>query len=113
MIFLNKHKDLPIVAHGVKHDRDKVLTQAFKKVDNLDALPPKERWRCSLDLADEKKIPTKYKSLDDLLVHFNLAKRDEDVKHDALKDARLAAQVYMCLMKAPKPKKTTLGFPFP
>ena len=30
--FLNEYKDLPIVAHYVNHDRDRVLTKAFKKL---------------------------------------------------------------------------------
>ena len=32
MNFLNTHKDLPIIAHGVEHDRDKVLVPAFLRV---------------------------------------------------------------------------------
>ena len=50
--FLNEHPDLPIVAHGIKHDYYKVLRPAFQRVDNLMDLPKAGRWRCTIDLAD-------------------------------------------------------------
>ena len=77
MNYLNIMKDLPIVAHNVEYDRDKVLKPAFKKVGNLDAMPPDSRWRCTLELAN--KIPgLNMVTLDDALEHFGFERRDVD-----------------------------------
>ena len=109
MNYLNIMKDLPIVAHNVQHDRDKVLKPAYKKVDNLDALPPDSRWRCTQEMAN--KIPgLNMISLDDALEHFGHERRDLDKPHDALEDARCAAKVYMSIMAMPEMKKAKLGF---
>ena len=109
MNYLNIMKDLPIVAHNVEHDRDKVLKPAFKKVDNLDALSPDSRWRCTLEMAS--KIPgLKMMTLDDVLDHFGHERRDVEKPHDALEDARCAAKVYMSMMAMPEMKKGKLGF---
>ena len=109
MNYLNIMKDLPIVAHNVEHDRDKVLMPAFKKVGNLDALPPDSRWRCTQEMAN--RIPfLNMVTLDDALEHFGHERRDVDKHHDALEDARLAAKVYMSIMAMPEMKKGKLGF---
>ena len=50
--FLNEHPDLPIVAHNVEYDRDTVLKKAFDRVDNVNSLPPAERWRCTLKMSE-------------------------------------------------------------
>ena len=90
MNYLNIHKDLPIVAHWAKYDRDKVLYRAFEKVGNLDKLPPKERWRCTYDLAGNfPKLKTT--TLDDVLEYCNYQRRDHDKPHDAYTDCYLTA----------------------
>ena len=50
--FLNQKKDLPIVAHNVKYDRDQVLTPAFKRVKTEGFLPPEGRWKCTFEMTD-------------------------------------------------------------
>jgi DNA polymerase III epsilon subunit-like protein len=47
MNFLNLHRELPIVAHNAKHDRDQCLKPAFEKVGNLKNLAEEERWKCT------------------------------------------------------------------
>ena len=109
MNYLNTHKDLPIVAHYAKYDRDKVLYRAFKKVGNLDKLPPKERWRCTFDLACS--IPDiKDTTLDGVLDYCNYERRDNDQPHNALTDCVLTAQIYMKMMTRPPPPVSKLGF---
>ena len=109
MHYLNNQRDLPIVAHYVNYDRDKVLRPAFKKVDNLDALPPNSRWRCTQEMGF--KVPgLNMVTLDDALEHFGHDRRDVDKPHDALEDARCAAKVYMSIMAMPDMKKGKLGF---
>ena len=67
--FLNTYKDLPIVAHNVDYDRDKVLKPAFAMVDNSSKLPSDERWGCTWKMAQDLYHDKNY-SLDDVLVHF-------------------------------------------
>ena len=106
--FLNEHPDLPIVAHKVKFDRDEVLKPAFKKVENDERLPKKERWRCTLAMAKVYgKIPVCF--LDECLKHFKIEGRGDDL-HDAVTDARLAGELYMALMNQPVKKTRSLGF---
>lgn len=50
--FLSEFSDLPIIAHGVHHDRDDVLRAAFKRVDNIMQFPEAKRWRDTLDYAE-------------------------------------------------------------
>ena len=108
MNLLNRHPDLPIVAHNVKYDRDDVLKPAFTKVKNLDKLPPQQRWRCTLAMA--KFVPKLFVyDLVSCLDHFKIEGREGD-KHDALEDCRLTAKFYMELMNRPESKNTTLGF---
>ena len=100
MYFLNAFKDQPIVAHYVEHDRDQVLSKAFEKASSQDILPPKDRWRCTFEMA--KQLPgIKTCQLDDVLEYFNYERRDPEAKHDALEDCRLTAKVYMEMMKRP------------
>ena len=42
--FLDKERDLPIVAHNAEYDRDDVLKPAYRKLGLLDTLPDEERW---------------------------------------------------------------------
>ena len=88
MNFLNEEKDLQIVAHNVGYDRDSVLAKAFKKVGNEDKLPSKDRWDCTQEMALYK-MGSIIASLDELLWRFGLEERDEEEKHDALKDCFL------------------------
>ena len=97
------------MAHGKKHDYNKVLRPAFQRVDNFKVLPKPERWRCTIDLAD--RLPKcEIKLLDEVLEHCGFERREEDALHDALDDAQLAAKVYMYLIKQPEPYKSHLGF---
>ena len=107
--FLNTHKDLPIVTHNVAYDRDTVLSKAFEKVGNFDKLPPKERWKCTMKMAQGFPDITVW-SLDGVLDHFGLEGRDEDKPHDALVDCILTAAAYMKLMTKPPPPTSSLGF---
>ena len=50
--FLTECLDYPIVAHGVKFDRDKVLKPAFKKAGASHLMPPDARWRCTIDMSE-------------------------------------------------------------
>ena len=94
--FLNEHSDLPIVAHGVRHDRDRVLKPAFEKVDNLGQLPMRSRWRCTVAMS--KQLPGLcFSHLNEVLEYCGFDRRDEEY-HCALKDCRLAAKVYMAMM---------------
>ena len=101
--FLNREQDLPIVAHGVKYDRDAVLNPAFQRVWCSWLMPSDERWVCTYELARQRTDlvprPTP-KGLDSLLGHFGLEQRDPEAKHDAYIDCIKTAQLYMKL-KAP------------
>ena len=110
MNFLNEHKDLPIIAHNVKHDRDQCLKPAFEKVGNLKNLADDERWRCTYEMSS--KVPyLSYRNLDDILEHFGFDRRNMDELHNATNDCRLTAKIYMKLVEVPDPKKNpTLGF---
>ena len=88
MNFLNEEKDLQIVAHNVRYDRDFVLAKAFKKVGNEDKLPSIDRWDCT-QLMAAYKLGSYLASLDELLYKFGLEERDEEEKHDALNDCFL------------------------
>ena len=100
--------DYPIVAHGVKHDLNLVLAPAFKRFERTNLLPDVSRWKCTLNLCyKEPKI--KYRGLDNVCSVLELPMRDPDGEHDALEDAKLAANVYMELMQRPEPKASALG----
>lgn len=74
--FLNVKKDLPIVAHCIKFDRDQVLKPAFKKLEMVDQMPEDTRWRCTLNMCD--RVPDlDNMSLDGLLEYFGFEPRDE------------------------------------
>ena len=107
--FLNDHEDLPIVAHNVEYDRDKVLKKAFSKVNSPSILPPDDRWLCTFEMADVM-LDLDSKTLDDLLEHFGFERREEDAHHEAIQDCELTAKKYMELMKTKKPKVSSLGF---
>ena len=109
MIFLNEHPDLPIVAHNVEHDRDKVLNKAFERVENTEALPPNRRWRCTFNKSKGLN-GLQHLMLDDVLEYFDFERRGEDDLHDAVTDCELTAKIYMKLMARPKPKKSIYGF---
>ena len=109
MKFLNKGEQLPIVSFNIKYDKDKVLKPAFKKLD-LDNLEATEaRWRCAQELC-KRTENWKIWSLDDALEHFGFDRREPDMFHDALDDARLAAKVYMEAIQLPPLKEAKLGF---
>ena len=107
--FLNTHPDLPIVTHNVKYDRDKVLRPAFEKLEAVHLLPPEKRWRCTYELS-ERCQGLLVRTLDSVLEHFGFEPRDEEEKHDAIRDCELTAKIYMELMKLPEPKRAELGF---
>ena len=107
--FLNLRPDYPIVVYGKKHDYGKVMKPAFERVGNLAKLPPEERWRDALDMAQRIPDLISY-SLDEVLEQCGYERRDEDLNHDAVHDAWLCAQVYMKLIKMPDPKNPELGF---
>ena len=50
------------------------------------------------------------KSLDDVLEHCGFERREEDEPHDAIEDAKLAAKLYMFLIRQPEPYKSHLDF---
>ena len=103
MNYLNTNKDFPIIAFNAQYDRDKVLKPAYKKVNNLDRLPPDNRWRCALEMAC--KVPgLNVFTLDDVLEHFGHERRDMNKYHEALEDARCTAKVYMSMMAMPEIK---------
>lgn len=107
--FLTKHEDLPIVAFFIGYDRDKVLSPAFRRLGLEEMDAQASRWRCAQALCKRTRN-WKVLSLDDALSHFGYDRRDEDDPHDALEDARLAAQVYMAAMKLTPLKDGILGF---
>lgn len=95
--YLNQHPDLPIVAHNVAYDRDKVLKSAFARVENLDGLPKAGRWRCTMELSE--RLPNSYiKNLDAVLQDCGFDSRDWDSIHDAVIDAQCCAKIYMHLI---------------
>ena len=107
--FLELRPGLPIVAHGMKYDRDKVLKPAFKRVENQERFPEWSRWKNTQDLM--YKLPDRYTfSLDEALDLCGLEPRDEDAMHDAVADAKHAGLFYMKLIKMPEPYKSKLGF---
>ena len=96
--FLTEHPDLPIVAHNESYDHWKVLKPAYDRVDNVKNLPKKERWRCTMKLAQQKFIRDDY-FLDAVLLSCGLEPREDDEPHDAMNDAQLTAGAYMYLVK--------------
>ena len=50
------------------------------------------------------------RTLNGLLEHFGFEAREEGVKHDALTDCILTANVYMEIVKLPEVKTASLGF---
>ena len=76
--FLNKYPKIPIVAHAVKFDRDKVLMPALSRVNMQHLMPPKSRWRCTLDLSD-RCVDLPDKALETIYTYFGYEERaDED-----------------------------------
>ena len=110
MNFLNEHKDLPIVAHYAKHDREQCLKPAFKKVGNNKLLAEDKRWMCTYEMSF--KVPClPLRTLDDVLEHFNYERRNVEELHSAINDCRLTAKIFMKLVEVPDLKKNpTLGF---
>ena len=76
--FLNKYPNIPIVAHAAKYDRDMVLMPALSRVNMQHMMPPKSRWRCTLDLSD--RCPDLFgKELETIYTYFGYEERaDED-----------------------------------
>ena len=112
MNFLNEHKDLPIVAHYVKHDRDKVLRPVFKSVDNEAAMPPDSRWRCTCEMAQEVTDLTVC-TLDDVVTHFKIEGKGRGKYHEAFTDCELTAEIYKRMVNKQPKKKSPLGFVIP
>ena len=109
MAFLNIRKELPIVSFHIGYDRDRVLQPAFKRL-GLEALDgARDRWRCAQELC-KRTGNWRIWNLDEALEHFGFERREEDTYHDALHDARLAAQVYMQAMQLPPLKTAEFGF---
>ena len=106
--YLNVNKDIPIVAHNVGHDRDKVLKPAFEKVSNK-SLPLDNRWVCTWEMSKEK-TDLRAHSLEDVLDLYDLGGRDPKAKHDAVTDCHLTAKIYMKMMEKPDKKKDGFGF---
>ena len=90
------------MAHNAKYDRDDVLKEAFLQVGVT--MIGDERWKCTMEMAgDHPRVPSYMsRGLDELLEHFGHKRREEDAKHDALNDCRLAAKIYMELCKKTK-----------
>ena len=86
------------MAHNESYDHWKVLKPAFDRVDNVKNLPKKERWRCTMKLAQQKFIRDDY-FLDAVLLSCGLEPREDDEPHDAMNDAQLTAGAYMYLVK--------------
>ena len=107
--FLDIKNEWPITSFNVEFDRDKVLKPAFKLVGLEDELAADDRWRCAQELC-KRTENWKLWSLDDALEHFGFDRRKDDEFHDALHDARLAAQVYMKAIKLKPLKDSGLGF---
>ena len=87
--YFNVNKDIPIVAHNVVYDRDKVLKPAFEKVSNK-SLPMDSRWVCTCELSKEK-TDLQNHSLEDVLEHYDFQGRDPKANHDAVTDCHLTA----------------------
>lgn len=102
--FLNERKDLPIVAHSAKYDRDEVLGPAFDRVENIRNLPDSSRWRCTYSLSF--RLPkVGARNLDEVLVALGMEARKEDAPHNAIQDAMLCGEVYKKLIKLQNPSK--------
>lgn len=84
--FLNAHPDIPIVTHGVRYDRDKVFRPTFEKLNAGYCMPVESRWRCTLKMS-ERCPGLLLRTLDEVLEYFKYERRDEDEKHDAIKDS--------------------------
>ena len=96
--FINQYPNIPIVAHAVKFDRDRVLMPALSKVNMQHMMPLKTRWRCTLDLSDRiKGLPDK--GLETVYTHIGFEERNDDDQHEAEKDCEAAAQIFMHLME--------------
>ena len=54
--------------------------------------------------------PSYIESLDALLSYLGCEEREEDEKHEAVKDCQSAAQIYMKMAVMPPPKKAKLGW---
>ena len=107
--FLNQYPNLPIVAHNMTYDRDDVLRPVFKKLDIEKLMPKEQRWKCTVEMS--KQWPKFIiNSLDALLSYLGCEEREEDEKHDAVKDCQYAAQIYMKMAVMPPPKKAKLGW---
>ena len=86
-----------------------MLRPAFEKLDAAHLLPPEKRWRCTFELS-ERCQGLLVRTLDSGLEHFGFDPRDEEEKHDAIRDCELTAKIYMELMELPEPNKAALGF---
>ena len=102
--FLNERKDLPIVAHSAKYDRDEVLGPAYDRVGNIKNLPDSSRWRCTFELS--YRLPkSNARNLDEVLEALGMNPRKDDEPHNAIHDAMLCGEVYKKLIKLQNPSK--------
>ena len=107
--FLNQQDQFPIVAFFAGYDRNRVLKPAFKKLGLDDMEKMDGRWICAQERCKRTR-DWKVLGLDDALEHFGFEARRENDSHDALVDARLAAQVYMAASMLTPLKSSLLGF---
>ena len=107
--FLNIKPDYPIVTHNVEYDRDKVLRPAFEKLEVGHLMPVDKRWKCTMDMTKEF-AGLFCRSLDALLSWLEFDEREEEDKHEALKDCEATAMAYMKLKAMPPRKKAKLGW---
>ena len=86
-----------------------MLKPAYKKLGLDDMEKMDARWTCAQERCKRSK-DWKVVSLDDALEKFGFQPRGEHDHHDALVDARLAAQVYMAASMLAPLKSSLLGF---
>ena len=107
--FLNKYPNIPIVAHAVKFDRDMVLMPALSRVNMQHLMPPKSRWRCTLDLSDRCQ-DLFGKELETIYTYFGYEERADEDQHEAEKDCEATAKIFMKLMELPPITKVEVDF---
>ena len=100
---------MPIVAFHAGYDRDKVLKPAYQVIGSNEMVAMDQRWVCAQERC-KRTGNWKVIGLDDALEHFGFEKREEGDSHNALVDARLAAQVYMAASTLAPLKSSLLGF---
>ena len=82
---------------------------ALSRVNMQHLMPPKSRWRCTLDLSD-RCVDIPDKALEIIYTYFGYEERADEDQHEAEKDCEATAKIFMKLMELPPKTKVEGGF---